>query len=181
MASLVFGAVGPQVFAPGEEGGAGVETAVGVGQLEQDLRDRLARNPEDAVAAASLANVLLLDGRTSEAVDLHERAVSLDPENIQYRRDFAATLVELGRYADAEVQYRRALAIDDGDGQARLGLARVLEETADDPAAVAEYQRLIADQPGTFYAEEAQRALGRLAGAGRATPAASPVTPPARG
>lgn len=178
--SLVIGAIGPSLGTPRSPsaGELSDDAARGIvdGGLATELRARVEAAPEDAAAAAGLANLLAADGRAAEAVDFHERAVGLEPSNAQYWLDFGATLREMARPADAELQYRRALEIEPANGSARLGLAAALE-AADPPRAAeaaVEYRRLIDDPPGSFYAEEAQRALDRLAGV-----AATPAVPAA--
>lgn len=178
VASLLLAAIGPAAFERSGAGREGDGTTSDGSEFEAELRRRVEERPDDPQAAVGLANLLTLEDRGEEAVDLYERAVALDPENGRYRLDFATTLVDLGRAADAEVQFRRALAINAGDAGARLGLASLLERA--DPVrrgeAVAEYRRLVAEEAGSYYAEEAGQGLARLGAASAgATPAASPA------
>lgn len=139
---------------------------------ENVMRTAVAGEPEDVVALVSLANLLATRGDDDEAADLYARAIELEPENARYRMDFALSLARSGALADAEVQYRKVLDGNPDDAEAWYFLgelyARWNPPRIDDAAAA--FETAIAAQPGSVSADQASRALTRLAGQRAATP-----------
>lgn len=164
VASLAFGAVVPTLIGNGERAPRTAQDPFGDDEIEAELRARIGQAPNDDAALAGLANVLAALGRGDEAIAFYERATRLAPTNTQYRLDFAATLRDIGRPADAEVQYWRVLELDSDDGGARLGLAELIEQNFPErlEEAKIEYRQLLELAPGSFYREEAERALERI-------------------
>lgn len=145
-------------------------------EFETDLRSTAEANPSDASAAAALANYLANTGRLTEAIGWYERALRLDPGNMEIRLDFARALAEGDKRKDAELQFQKVLAAQPGNAQAHYDLAELYRHWVppriDD--AVAEYRLTIQTGPDTYVAELAAKALQEL---GYATPGAGTPTP----
>ena len=143
--------------------------------VEQEYREQLEANPDDAAALAGFANYLGNTGRVEEAVPLYEQSLAIEPENWSTRLAFARVLSNGGKRPDAELQFKKVLAACPGSEQALFSLGQLYANwapprTAD---AIAVFQQVIAAGPGTFVAERAVEELSRL---GVSSPvAASPV------
>ncbi|WP_198174317.1 tetratricopeptide repeat protein [Mesorhizobium xinjiangense] len=83
-----------------------------------DARDILtaarAKNPDEPAIAAALAQSLMQEGRTAEAVPLFKDAVAADPANLETRISLAYALLQSGDVAaaGAEIDLLRARAAD---------------------------------------------------------------------
>jgi tetratricopeptide (TPR) repeat protein/CBS domain-containing protein len=88
-------------------------------------------------------NDLVLHDRNQEAVEQFRDALSVSPDNREYRLALGLTLVNTGRLEEASVYLEEVLRRDPTNGRANLGLARIAaqqERTAD---AVTCYHRAI--------------------------------------
>lgn len=145
-------------------------------QLVASQREVVAANPDDAAAAALLAQYLQLGGNTTEAVQYYEQALALTPDDENVRLNFGDMLAQAGRQTDAELQFQRILGTTPSNSQAlfRLGdLYQNWDPTPRTAEAVALFRQVIAVDPTAFLAETAQERLVLL---GAATPAlASPA------
>lgn len=137
------------------------------GEYEQSLRAALAANPDDAVAAAALANLLSLREEVAAAIDLYERAVALEPDNAAVRLDFALALADAGNDADAELQYRRVLAVEPNNAEALyfLGELYAAWEPPRRQEAIAAWQAAVAAAPDSVSAAQAKERLRDSPGA----------------
>lgn len=139
--------------------------------VETELRRDVEENPQDASAAAALANYLANIGNLTEAIDWYERALQLEPDNMDFRLDFAISLSEGNKRADAELQFEKVLEAQPDNAEAHYYLAELYRYWAPprtDEAAL-EYQLTIETGPDTLVAELAAQALKEL---GYATPVA---------
>jgi predicted TPR repeat methyltransferase len=115
-----------------------------------DLRQSLLLAPRDIETMRALANLLERSGDLPGAVDLHQRALRVDPYHLGAILDLARLWRELADPERGKSWYRRALAIDPDCADAALGLA------ADDAEALSEaYIRTLFDQ----YADRFDREL----------------------
>lgn len=132
------------------------------GESEEDeLRQRLEEDPEDAGALVLLADLLANTGRYDEAIRYYERAIEQRPEQASLRIAFAQTLERRGYALDAEVQLDRALELEPENVEAMFMLAGILER--DDPPRQDEadelYEEIIETAPESFYAQLAEEQL----------------------
>jgi tetratricopeptide (TPR) repeat protein len=97
-------AVRPDGFDP-----AVLQSPERLARAEQDYRARLREDPNFAWAMYSLARCLIQRDQRDEAAALLERAVALDPENVQFCATLGATLLEMGKLGEAERRLRGAL------------------------------------------------------------------------
>jgi len=168
--SLVASAVGTVWF----KGPAPtLPAASGSDEYERSLRDAITADPDDAVALASLANLLSTRGNQDDAIDYYERAIAVEPDNATFRLDFGLALTESGHLADAEVQYDRILEGNPNDAEALYFLGELYArwQPPRQQEAVAAFERSIAAAPDSVSASQAELALAGLRGR------ASPVPP----
>ena len=88
-------------------------------------------------------------GRWAEALRNFERAIELDPRNVEYLRDTAGTCSSLRRYGEADRIGRRALALSPHDNWLRIFLAsQPLAERADIRPLRSELNAILSENPG---------------------------------
>lgn len=131
---------------------------------EESLQTAIAADPNDAVAAASLANLLSTRGNYDEAVRYYEQALELDPVKAEVRIDFGLNLTAAGHLGDAELQFQQVLesAPDNAEAHYFLGELYARWQPVRRREAVASYERAIAAAPGSVTARQAELALARL-------------------
>lgn len=93
------------------------------------------------------------------AVDLFERAASLDPDNLESYLNLGLLYAKVGRYSDAERTLNRALVVDPTSPSAHLYLGKVAMAQKHWKDAETHFQRTIQLAP---YSETAYIALGDL-------------------
>lgn len=76
------------------------------------LEDQAAQNPQDPEAALRLANLFYDNQRFQEAADWYEKALKLDPTNVNARTDLGTAYFNLGRAQDALAEYDQTLKLD---------------------------------------------------------------------
>jgi tetratricopeptide (TPR) repeat protein len=125
---------------------------------ELELREAVKLVPNDPFFLATLASILGMQQKLPEASSYFEKAVRIDPENAQVRRDLAATQWQLGRFLDARKNLEYILRRDPSNKPTLLLAGIVAENLKDYPAAVqwlSNVPELVDQRP------EAQLALGR--------------------
>lgn len=98
------------------------EEALARGDAKQaaSIWQRLLRGGEKRAAAhATLGQVLADHDMLEPALSQLERALSLEPENASFQRQYASLLERAHRLGDAEAAWQRALALSRGDVAAR--------------------------------------------------------------
>ena len=76
------------------------------------LEDQAAQNPQDPQPALDLANLFYDNRRFQEATDLYQKALKLDPNNINARTDLGTAYFNLGQVQEALAQYDQTLKLD---------------------------------------------------------------------
>jgi tetratricopeptide (TPR) repeat protein len=123
------------------------------------FEDATAHDPEYAIAWAALGNAYALKGAflsltdmIHKAIDIEQRALSIDPELADAHMWLGMALVNLGRVDDGIVSIREAIRLEPDNGQARQALARALwVGHGDFAAAVPEFERAIQLNPEAGY------------------------------
>ncbi|MDQ3693919.1 MAG: tetratricopeptide repeat protein [Chloroflexota bacterium] len=158
------------------EGIAPAAETSGPSDYERQLRAEIDRQPEDPRLMVSLANLLVAQAASDEAVPWYERAIEIAPNRIETRIDFAAALARRGSLSDAEVQLERAIAIDDerADAHFLLGELYAAWQPPRLDEAATRFGRAIAVEPGSVAAEQATQALARI-GRNAGSPVPSPT------
>jgi len=112
---------------------------------EKPLRETAERQPQDFDANYKLGELLVADGRATEALPYLERASGLNPVDFENAYELAAAYTEVGEYEHAGTNVRTLLARPDRSPQDQARLHHLLgdlEEKLGNPLeAVREYQR----------------------------------------
>lgn len=113
---------------------------------EESFQRAIQLNPNYAPAYQWYGEMLGgMDGRISEALELSEKAVSLDPMSAIINNDYGEVLQQAGRYEDALVQYEKSVAIEPefAPGYSRImGLQAIIYGRLDEAI---RYQRKVLD------------------------------------
>jgi tetratricopeptide (TPR) repeat protein len=111
------------------------------------LRRWLDVAPEDAKAAARLAELLRLSGDSAAAVELWRRAVAQRPDEAANWHGYGAALQELNRLDEAVVAYERALALAPGFPGVAANLAVLHEQRGEASKGAEILARYCAERP----------------------------------
>lgn len=107
------------------------------------LEEQAAQNPQDPEPPLRLANVFYDHRRFQEAVEWYQKALKLDPKNVNARTDLGTSYFNLGRPPEALAEYRKSLEIDPKHEPTIFNTIVVnLEGTHDLAAARAAWERL---------------------------------------
>jgi len=98
---------------------------------EAKLREAFKRAPNDPSYAARLGSLLSAQNRLQEAAFFFEKALNLNPGNIDIRRDLAATYWQLGELVDARKNLESVLKARPDDTWGILLLGMVSEDLGD--------------------------------------------------
>jgi CIC family chloride channel protein len=116
----------------------------------------LSRRGERAEQYFKTGSELLLQGRNQEAVEQFRNAVSISPDNQQYRLSLGLTLAKTNNADEAGVYLNEVLKRDPNNGAADLGRARIAASRAKTLEAITYYHRAIY---GTWPAGEESNRL----------------------
>jgi predicted TPR repeat methyltransferase len=117
----------------------------------ESLRERLLLSPQDTGAMLALADLLERGGDLPGAVDLHQRALRVDPYLLPALLALGRLWTQLGDRARARAWFQRALSVEPENEAAAIGLAAL-----DSPDALThDYIRALFDQ----YADRFDRDL----------------------
>jgi tetratricopeptide (TPR) repeat protein/CBS domain-containing protein len=111
-----------------------------IGVLHYSYRSRRGERAEQYFKTGS---ALQLQGRDQEAVEQFRNAVSISPDNQQYRLSLGLTLVKTGHPDEAAVYLNEVLKRDANHGAANLGLARIEAARGKTSDAIIGYHRAI--------------------------------------
>jgi CIC family chloride channel protein len=111
-----------------------------IGVLHYTYRSRRGERAEQYFKAGS---ALLLQGRDQEAVEQFRSAVSISPDNQQYRLSLGLTLVKTEHPGEGAVYLNEVLKRDPNNGVANLGLARIAAARGKTSDAIIYYHRAI--------------------------------------
>jgi len=106
---------GTEASAPG--GGMGQRLPEGhppidISAVVKTLEEQAAQNPRDPEPRLKLANYLYDQQQWQRAIEWYQKALELDPKNVNARTDMGTAYFNLGRPADALREYRQSLEID---------------------------------------------------------------------
>jgi chloride channel protein, CIC family len=111
-----------------------------IGFLHYSYRSRRGERAEQYFKTGS---ALLLQGRDQEAVEQFRNAVSISPDNQQYRLSLGLTLAKTGPPGESAVYLNEVLKRDPNNGAANLGLARIAAARGKTSDAITYYHRAI--------------------------------------
>jgi Flp pilus assembly protein TadD len=110
-------------------------------EAETDLREALQRNANSAEAHAALGLLLDSTGRGAEAVQHHEKANALAPDNPAYLNNLGFSLFLRGKYDQAIKVYHDAERLDPTNHRIRTNLGFAYAASGDWPRAAHEFDR----------------------------------------
>jgi TPR repeat protein len=133
--------------APGDPAGMGGlppgHPPINIDSTVKALEEQAAQNPKDPQPPLMLANALYDHQRFQEAAEWYEKALALDPKNVNARTDLGTVYFSLGRPQDALAAYRQSLKIDPNHQPTIFNTIIVnLEGTHDVAAARAAWEKL---------------------------------------
>ena len=143
---------GVETGAPG--GGMGQRLPEGhppidISAVVKTLEEHAAQNPRDPEPRLKLANYLYDQQQWQRAIEWYQKAVELDPKNVNARTDMGTAYFNLGRPADALREYRQSLEIDPTHQPTMFNLIVVhLDGLHDVAAAQQAWDRLHKRNPG---------------------------------
>nr|WP_246204945.1 sulfotransferase [Altericroceibacterium indicum] len=100
------------------------------GEAAETARKALALNPDDARTLDTIGCVLARLGDHEGSIEPFRKAVSSEPDNGDYRYNFAAACGFTGRVEEARSAYEHVLAADHGNARAHYALAILSRQTA---------------------------------------------------
>jgi len=133
---------------------------------EKTARSLSIQFPRHNFSLKILGAVLKKTGRASEAVFAGEKAVEINPEDVEAHYNLGNTLKALGRLDEAEASFRQAIALKPDFATAHSNLGNTLQELGRLDEAEASYTQAIALKPDFAAAHSnlgnTLKALGRL-------------------
>jgi tetratricopeptide (TPR) repeat protein len=111
-----------------------------------DYRQAWARDSSEAVAAAYISNLFLVN-RPREAMRLLESSIRRFPANPDFRRRLSEAYLQSGRSQEALAEYDNMLQVDSTNFEAWFEKGLLLEEMGDTAGAIAALARSYALQP----------------------------------
>ena len=116
---------------------------IDMGSVLQTLEEQAAKNSRDPEPRLRLANFLYDHKQYEKAVEWYQRALELDPKNVDARTDLGTSYFYSGRPQDALREYRKSLEINPRHEPTLLNMVVVnLEGTHDLAAAEEAWERL---------------------------------------
>lgn len=86
--------------------------SVDISATVKTLEDQAAQNPQDPQPALNLANLFYDNRRFQEATNWYQKALKLDPNNVNARTDLGTAYFNIGQVQDALAQYNQSLRLD---------------------------------------------------------------------
>lgn len=121
-----------------------IDAAATIRQLE-DLANQ---NPQDPQAAVQVANTLYDQHEYAQAIEWYQKALALDPKNVNARTDMGTSYFLLDRPQDALKEYRKSLETDPNHEPTMFNIIVVdLEGIHDLQAARKAWEKLNARNP----------------------------------
>ena len=110
-------------------------------------QDVIARRPDNARAYENLGTVLMVEGRTDEAVEAYRGAVRLRPDAASVRCNLGVALTQQGRLDEATEIFRQALKGDPNCADAHNGLGSIFSRRGMLDQAVGQYREALRIAP----------------------------------
>lgn len=132
----------------------------------QALHDRIGREPGSAKAQIDLGNLLYDAARYQEAIGHYQKALELDPKNVNVSTDLGTALWYTGRPDEALAQFQESLAIESNHPQTlfNIGIVR-MEGKQDRAGAIEAWERLLAANPAYPDAAKVRQSIEKARGA----------------
>jgi protein O-mannosyl-transferase len=122
-------------------------------------RDTVKKNPDAWMAHDLLGNILVEDGKNSEAIEHFEWALRLKPDYLEAHNNLGVALEQAGRFPEAIGHYEQALRLKPGNADLYYNLALVFEHSGRTQDAIASYEQALRLNPNHA---EAHNNLGKI-------------------
>jgi tetratricopeptide (TPR) repeat protein len=109
--------------------------------------DTLMKNSQSWMAHLNLGNVLLQEGRVSDAIGHYEQTLRIKPDCARAENSLGAALYETGTCAEAIEHYQQALRIKPDYAEAHRNLGIAFAQTGKIADAIAHYQQALQIRP----------------------------------
>ncbi|MGO9246740.1 MAG: tetratricopeptide repeat protein [Verrucomicrobiia bacterium] len=148
--------LGQRARSVGVVAGVGVLTVLGAATWgracvyagEETLwRDTLKKNPRAWMAHNNLGNVLLREGKTSDAIGHYEQTLRLNPDFAEAHYNLGIALAQTGKIEEAIAHYEQALRIKPDYAAAHINLGVILRNQGKVPEAIAHYEQALRIKP----------------------------------
>jgi Flp pilus assembly protein TadD len=113
----------------------------------------VAERPQDASVWNDLGNLLVLQGKTSEAEDAYRRAIAIDPHRSSALFNLGLLLQQEGKSSEARQLYEKVLEIEPGNAWAHYQLGTIYERKGDKSRAVRQYAQAFSLDPQLAFRE----------------------------
>jgi tetratricopeptide (TPR) repeat protein/mono/diheme cytochrome c family protein len=111
------------------------------------MQHRIEKYPDDVAAHLRLGVLMLSRRDPTDAEDVAEQAIHIDPRNPEAHHLRGTALIVVGRSTEAIAEFRLALALKPDYGQARLDLARALARSSQFDQALEQFRLAAAALP----------------------------------
>ena len=119
--------------------------------------------PRNAQAWTRLGDALMDSQRFAEAIDAYDKALALDPKNVNVLVDQGTCYRGSGNFDKAVEQYRKAIKIDPGFPNAHRNLGVVLSaDLHKNKEGIKEFQRYLEILPNAPDAESIKQSIREL-------------------
>jgi len=114
------------------------------------VQDEMAQNPKDPKPPLGLANFLYDQKRYAQSIEWYQKALALDPSNVDARTDMGTAYFNSGNPDEALAAYRKSLEIDPHHAQTMFNLIIVEMEGKHDLAAARKAWARLHQQDPTY-------------------------------
>ena len=125
----------------------------------QELKAAVDANPNGPEENIQLANFLFDNHRFQEAINYYQKALRLDPRNVNVIVDVGVAYFNLQNYQEAEKYFQRALEIDPEQPNALYNLGIVRAQLGDMQGVIEVWNKLIKVAPESQLARNARQML----------------------
>ncbi len=149
-----------------EEPKAQYQFPTGPVQTQDDIKlleDFVKKEPGNVHGWIRLGNTLMDNRRFAEAVDAYQKALAIDPKNVDVRVDMGTCYRNIGKPDTAVTEYKKALEIDPRHINAHKNLGVVLADDLHDRAgAVKEFEKVLEIAPNEPDAMQIRQMIQQL-------------------
>ncbi len=132
-------------------------------QQIDNLRSLANMNPGKADGWIALGNALMDTQQFSEAIDAYQKALALDPKNVNVRVDMGTCMRGTGKYEAAVAEFRKAIKIAPSHPNAHRNLGVVLAfDLNDREGAMKEFQTYLELAPNSPDTAQIRDVLAQL-------------------
>ncbi len=128
----------------------------------QNLKDMLARNPNDLEHLVMLGNMYFDLGKHDLALDPYEKALQLRPDDGNVRVDYAVSLFNTGKNDQATAELQRVIKENPSHQTAYYNLGVIQLHSGQKDKAREYWTKAVAIDGGSALGQKAQQALSNL-------------------